>query len=107
MAKLTGLRTIAIVDVARYGEKLLAAGADLLVDRLDTERAVAIVRGVTNGQLRFALDTVGKQTAEHLQRCLGDDRSHLVGLTGLPKVAAEGVSHHNVPISKCPLVLNP
>ena len=98
LAKLSGLRTIAIVDVARYGEKLLTAGADLLVDRLDTERAVAIVRGVTNGKLRFALDTVGRQTAEQLERTLGNERSHLIGLTGLPKVAAEGVLHHTVPI---------
>jgi D-arabinose 1-dehydrogenase-like Zn-dependent alcohol dehydrogenase len=98
LAKLSGLRTIAVVDVARYGEKLLAAGADLLVDRLDTERAVAIIRGVTNGRLRFALDTVGRTTAEHLQRALGNDQSHLAGLTGLPKVVAEGVLHHKVPI---------
>jgi NADPH:quinone reductase-like Zn-dependent oxidoreductase len=99
LAKLSGLRTIAVVDVARYGEKLLAAGADLLVDRYhDIERTVAIIRGVTNGHLRFALDTVGKMTAEHLQQALGTEQSHLVGLTGLPKVAAEGVRHHKVPI---------
>jgi NADPH:quinone reductase-like Zn-dependent oxidoreductase len=98
LAKLSGLRTIAIVDVARYGEKLLSAGADLLVDRLDTDRAVAIVRGVTNGQLRFALDTVGRETAEKLQQTLRREESHLVGLTGVPKVAAEGVTHHKVPI---------
>lgn len=98
LAKLSGLRTIAVVDVARYGEQLLDAGADLLVDRIDTERAVAIIRGVTNGRLRFALDTVGRTTAEHLQRAVGQEQSHLVGLTGLPKVATEGVLHHKVPI---------
>lgn len=98
LAKLSGLRTIAVVDVARYGEKLLAAGADLLVDRLSTNRAVEIIRGVTNGHLRFALDTVGRTTAEHLQQALGTEQAHLVGLTGLPKVVAEGVRHHKVPI---------
>ena len=98
LAKLSGLRTIAVVDVARYGEKLLAAGADLLVDRLSTNRAVEIIRGVTYGHLRFALDTVGRTTAEHLQQALGTEQAHLVGLTGLPKVVAEGVRHHKVPI---------
>lgn len=98
LAKLSGLRTIAIVDVAKYGEKLLAAGAELLVDRLDTERAIAVVRGVTNGRLRFAFDTVGRETADYLQRALGIESSHLIGLTGLPKTATEGVAHHNVPI---------
>jgi D-arabinose 1-dehydrogenase-like Zn-dependent alcohol dehydrogenase len=98
LAKLCGLRTIAIVDVVKHGEKLLAAGAELLVDRVDTERAIAIVRGVTNGRFRFALDTVGRETAEYLQRALANERSHLVGLTGLPKTASEGVAHHRVPI---------
>ena len=100
LAKLAKLRTICIVDVARYGEKLLEAGAELLVDRLDTERAIAIIRGVTKGRLRFALDTVGKDTAEKLQQALstGEERSHLVGLTGLPKVHVDGVLYHKVPI---------
>ena len=100
MAKLAGLRTICIVDVARYGESLMEAGADLLVDRLDTGRAVDVVRGVTRGQLRFALDTVGRDTAAKLQEALSSDgnRSHLVGLSGLPKEKRENILHHNVPI---------
>ena len=78
----------------------MEAGADLLVDRLDTERAIDIVRGVTRGQLRFALDTVGKETAGKIQNAIGgaEHKSHLVGLAGLPKVVAENVLHHNVPI---------
>ena len=103
LAKLCNLRTICIVDVARHGEKLLSVGADLLVDRLDTERAIAIVRGVTKGRLRFGLDTVGKDTAAKLQECLSTTaengcRSHLVGLTGVPKDPAENVVLHQVPI---------
>ena len=100
LAKLAKLRTICIVDVARYGERLLEAGADLLVDRLDTERAIAIIRGVTKGQLRFALDAVGGETAGKLQEAIGGAKlkSHLVGLAGLPKVMAENVLHHQVPI---------
>lgn len=78
----------------------MEAGADLLVDRLDTERAVAIVRGVTKERLRFALDTVGKDTAAKLQDALSKTgtRSHLVGLAGLPKTKAENVLHHTVPL---------
>lgn len=103
LAKLCKLRTICIADVARHGEKLLEAGADLLVDRHDTGRAIAIVRGVTKGRLRFGLDTVGRDTAEKLQECLStiaeDGRkSHLVGLTGVPKVPAENVVLHKVPL---------
>jgi NADPH:quinone reductase-like Zn-dependent oxidoreductase len=100
LAKIAKLRTICVVDVARYGERLLEAGAELLVDRLDTERAIAIIRGVTKGRLRFALDTVGKDTAEKLQQALfmGEERSHLVGLTGLPDVHVDGVLYHKVPI---------
>ena len=103
LAKLCRLRTIGVADVARHGGKLLEAGADLLVDRHDAGRAVAIIRGVTKGQLRFGLDTVGKDTASRLQECLSTTaedgrRSHLVGLSGVPKVAAENVVLHQVPI---------
>lgn len=75
---------------------------DLLVDPMDPEQTVAIIRGVTKGRLRFALDTVGKESAERLQQCLsqGQDgkQSHLVGLTGLPKCPAPNVTHHKVRI---------
>lgn len=100
LAKVARLRTICIVDVARYGEKLLEAGADLLVDRRDPERAIEIIRGVTKGRLRLALDTVGKDTAEKLQQALfkGEGKCHLVGLTGLPNVRAGNVLYHSVPI---------
>ena len=81
----------------------MEAGADLLVDRLDTERAISIIRGVTKGRLRFALDTIGKDTAEKLQQTLsnqkdGSARSHLVGLSGLPNAHTPGILHHKVPI---------
>lgn len=101
LAKLVGLRTICIADIAKHGERLAGAGADVLVDRLDTDRAVAVIRGVTRGKLRFALDTVGKSTAEILQSTLGTDpsnKSHLVGLTGLPKASSPDIIHHSVPI---------
>lgn len=85
---------------------MLKYGADLLVDRIDTARAVSIVRGVTKGRLRFGLDTNGRESAKLLAQAMqGSDqghgsRAHLVGLTALPKEATEGVVYHSVPI-KC------
>ena len=102
IAKLIGLRVIAVADVVRHGARLVDAGADLLVDRHDPSRAVQIIRSVTKGKLRFALDTVGKETATHLQESLlqskGSEQGHLVGLTGLPKTRLPGLKYHSVPI---------
>ena len=102
LAKLTGLRVICVADAVRHGSRLIDLGADVLVDRQDPSRAVEIIRSVTKGKLRFALDTVGKETATQLQECLqhsvGDNQAHLVGLTGLPKVRLPSVKYHSVPI---------
>jgi NADPH:quinone reductase-like Zn-dependent oxidoreductase len=104
LAKLCGLKVMAVIDVARSGERMLRHGADLLVDRLDTERAVSIVKSITQGRLRFGLDTIGKGTAALLAEAMrmedggGEIRAHLVGLTGLPKQPANGVVYHTVPI---------
>lgn len=102
LAKLAGLRVIAIIDVARSGERMLRLGADLLVDRHDTERAISIVKGVTKGKLRFGLDTRGGESAALLACALRAksqlNRGHLVGLTGLPKAPTDGVVYHTVPI---------
>ncbi|KAI9651488.1 MAG: hypothetical protein M1831_000805 [Alyxoria varia] len=156
--KLAGLRTLCIADSARHGAALLETGcADLVVDRLPSaERAAEVVRGVTGGNLRFAIDTVGRESATLLQGAMacpedvtspaanGDGggegaakgegevngrangtepndhplfmrspsqplistnstaallkRSHIVGLTGLPKHAPPGIVQHKVPI---------
>ena len=99
LAKLAGLRVICIADVARHGAKLLDLGADLLVDRHDPERAVQIIQGVTNNNLRYAIDIVGKETATQLQRTLTADGAHLLGYTGLPKEdRKDNVTYHTVPI---------
>lgn len=99
LAKLAGLKVIAVIDVARSGDRVLKYGADLLVDRLDTERAVSVIQGITKGRLKFALDTQGRESATLLARILqGEPESHLVGLVGLPKQATEGVKYHSVPI---------
>ncbi|CZR65659.1 related to oxidoreductase [Phialocephala subalpina] len=104
LAKLSGLKVIAIIDVARNGERMLKFGADLLVDRHNEERAIEIVKSVTKGKLRFALDTRGKESAKLLADAMQAERSedeswaHLVGLTGLPKEFRNGVVYHSVPI---------
>ncbi|KAL4913328.1 chaperonin 10-like protein [Aspergillus aurantiobrunneus] len=106
LARLAGLKTLCVADVARHGSKLHAAGADILVDRHDTERAVEIIRGVTGGNLRYAVDIVGKDTATLLQAALDLDirpngsHAHLLGLTGLPKEEDrdERIRYHTVPI---------
>ncbi|KAF1987584.1 quinone oxidoreductase [Aulographum hederae CBS 113979] len=104
LAKMVGLRVILVVDVGKHGEKLSVGDKGLLVDCHDEDRAVAIVKSVTKGTLRFAVDAVGKSTAQVAQNCLRqneeDDRSisHLVGLSGLPKETVPGIKHHNVPV---------
>lgn len=102
LGKLAGLRVICVADVAKHGARLHRLGADIIVDRFDNARAMEIIKSVTEGELRFALDAVGKETAGHLQQCLkpqqGTLYSHLVGLTGLPKQTTSGVKHHQVPI---------
>lgn len=102
LAKLAGLKVACIADLAKGGSRLSDLGADFMVDRYDTKRAIEIVRGVTGGKLRFAIDTTGKETAalaeQTLQQSASGPKSHLLGLTGLPKKAATGVVHHTIPI---------
>ncbi|KAJ5666831.1 hypothetical protein N7462_011240 [Penicillium macrosclerotiorum] len=99
LAKLAGLRVICVADVARHGARLIQLGADLLVDRHDTDRAVEIIRGVTNGKLLYAIDIVGKETATILERTLDvTGHAHLLGLTGLPKERNPRIRYHTVPI---------
>ncbi|KAF7596214.1 hypothetical protein BBP40_002746 [Aspergillus hancockii] len=104
LAKLAGLKVICVADVARHGARLVDLGADVLVDRHDTQRAVEIIKGVTRGKLRYAIDIVGKDTATLLQSALEDtvrengSRAHLLGLTGLPKERSSNIVYHTVPI---------
>lgn len=102
LAKRAGLRVIAVADVAKHGSRLYDLGADVLVDRLDEARAVEIIRSVTGGRLRFAIDASSKESATLLQDALlqsdHGQQSHLLGLTGLPKQKPHSVVHHTIPI---------
>lgn len=102
LAKLAGLKVACVADLARNGQKLSDLGADFMVDRYDAPRAIEILRAVTGNKLRFGIDTVGKETAENLQQALASSntgvKSHILGLSGLPKEAPNGVVQHAVPI---------
>lgn len=104
LAKYAGLRVVCIADVAKSGKKLVELGADMLIDRLDTKRAVDILDSVTGGQLRFAIDTAGPESATFLQDSLsrsqpeGGLQKHLLGFSGLPKTKVDGIVHHIMPI---------
>ncbi|KAJ5504586.1 Alcohol dehydrogenase superfamily zinc-type [Penicillium fimorum] len=100
IASLAGLKVILVVDVARHGARLANSGC-VLVDCHDPARAVVTIRGITQGTLRFGIDTVGKDTAAHLVQCLEpspEKRAHLVALAALPKAEVPSVIYHSVPM---------
>ncbi|CAD0106572.1 unnamed protein product [Aureobasidium uvarum] len=103
IARLAGLRVILLADGVKHGGRLGDREGSVLVDSHDSTRAIKIVRSITKGKLRFAVDTVGKETAGYLVQMLqadapGGKRAHLVGLTGVPKESTDGVMFHSVVI---------
>lgn len=104
LAQLARLRVILVVDLAKHGARLLDRGGNVVVDGHDPSRAVNVIRALTGNSLRFAIDTVGNHTAAHLLDALtsppvdSNIRSHIVGLSGLPKTQKAGVVNHMVPI---------
>ncbi|KAH9903594.1 quinone oxidoreductase [Xylariomycetidae sp. FL2044] len=125
LAHLAGLRVATVVDKAKHGLRLSThetLRSDLLIDSHDPDRAVDILTSSFRGKLRYALDTRGRESATALARALtpqssqgsfkrspltppdtpngkSTPRSHLVGLTGLPKEpASDGLVYHTVPI---------
>ncbi|KAL2150451.1 hypothetical protein VTH82DRAFT_7014 [Thermothelomyces myriococcoides] len=80
LARLAGLRTIAVADTAKHGVRLSnhrSTRPDLLVDSHDPARAVTVIRAnvARNGgnSVRFAIDTRGKDSAAWLARALTRD----------------------------------
>lgn len=130
LARLAGLKVATVVDSAKHGLRLSnhkSIRPDLLIDSHDPRRAVDILRANVRDELRFGIDTRGRDTAATLLEALtnkgggGGSRTdntgseppsppatprtspsssaHLIGLTGLPKqAAAEGAVLHSVPI---------
>ncbi|KAI4671880.1 uncharacterized protein J4E78_000378 [Alternaria triticimaculans] len=128
IARLAGIKVVAVVDAVKHGSRLLASEAarpDYLVDAHDPGRAVEVIRAYTGKTgARFGFDTLGRETAGHLMSALAHptvppssqaklptppstphtpvstaQRSHLVGLTGLPKDdVPKDVALHSVPI---------
>jgi threonine dehydrogenase-like Zn-dependent dehydrogenase len=105
LAKAAGLRVICVVDAVKHGLRLIDADAYVLVHRKDTQEAISIIQSITKGELRFALDTVGRETALLPQTTMENSseegvRSNLTGLTGVPREKVPGVVHHKVPIKR-------
>ncbi|KAK4903158.1 hypothetical protein LTR27_000086 [Elasticomyces elasticus] len=100
IAKLAGMKVACVANLAKGGQRLAELGADFMVDKYDPKRAIEIIQAVTGGKLRFGIDCTGKDTAEFLEQALSKSgpKSHLLGMTGLPKQAAPGVVHHKLPI---------
>lgn len=139
LAKWSGLRVIAIADPEKHGDRLRNLGvgacsspsrqaydnlipADKLIDREDLDKAADQIRSEIPVPIRFALDTVGSETAAWCQNLLasragvqfkqsllqhgknrhasstGATLSHLVCLTGSPELRNPNVRVHTVPI---------
>ena len=116
-----------MVDKAKHGLRLSnhkVIRPNLLVDSHDPKRAVDVIRANVKGQLRFGIDTRGRESAASLLQALSPGQlpdyreaaaqvapptppgtphgallsAHLIGLSGLPKGApAEGTVFHTVP----------
>lgn len=84
--------------MAKHGHRLSShkvLGPDLLVDGHDPDRAVDIIQANTKGQVRFGLDTRGKETASHLLRALVATSKSKTSLGD----ASEGNGHGQLPLS--------
>ncbi|KAH0357171.1 GroES-like protein, partial [Aureobasidium melanogenum] len=73
IARLAGLKVILLADGVKHGGRLSERQGSILVDSHDPARAIKIVQSITKGKLRFAVDTVGKETAGHLVHMLQAD----------------------------------
>lgn len=99
-AKWAGLRVACVEDLDVNGKSLEKLKPDFLIDfKLHKpDRIAEILRAVSRGKLRFGVDTVGKKTAESLQKAVQPSESglkaHIVGLSGLADEAPKGVVQH-------------
>ncbi|KAH7305231.1 chaperonin 10-like protein [Stachybotrys elegans] len=114
LAKLLGFKVIGVADLEKHKVLLSRLGADLLVDKTNLEDASRQVQELVTGPLRFAVDTIGPETASWCQKILaakagsppavaseeetGGRLGHLVALTGGPKTSCPTVQVHKLPI---------
>ncbi|KAF2095397.1 GroES-like protein [Rhizodiscina lignyota] len=109
LAKMCGMRVVAVVDTKRHKERLENLGADLVVDRHNLEESAEIIRKETKGEVRLGLDTIGRETAIWCESLLlqnapkketpkDGQRSHLVCLASGPKQPHPQVRSHQLPI---------
>ncbi|KAK3689291.1 chaperonin 10-like protein [Podospora appendiculata] len=99
LAKLAGLKTIAVVDKAKHGLRLAnhtSIRTDLLVDSHDPQRAVDIIRSNLKGKLRFGIDTRGRDTATTLLQALSPSN---LATPSLPSAAADETADVDAPPS--------
>ncbi|KAH7400543.1 hypothetical protein DE146DRAFT_611536, partial [Phaeosphaeria sp. MPI-PUGE-AT-0046c] len=123
LANWSGLKVCAIADSQKHGARLRQLGTvDILVDRMDLDKAAEEIQKEIAAPIRFALDTVGSDTASWCQNVLAscrrsvlgsfgtgqgrngrgssfdEDQSHLICLTSRPKIKDPNVRVHTVPI---------
>ncbi|KAM0748093.1 GroES-like protein [Meredithblackwellia eburnea MCA 4105] len=99
LARLAGLRVVAVANKARNLERLKSIGVEEVVDSTEEDAAVAEVRRITDGKLRFALDCISRETATRAMESLCFDQPcELVGLSGLPKIPRSNVAVREVPV---------
>ncbi|PTB75014.1 hypothetical protein M440DRAFT_1402580, partial [Trichoderma longibrachiatum ATCC 18648] len=127
LAKLGGLKVVGVADLDNHKQLLQSLGTDVLVDCSDLDEAKRDVKRLTPGSLRFAIDTVGPESAEWCQQVLaeracsrycrpgqetptnpfpiepavrggGSKLSHLVALTGNPETCNSNIQVHTAPI---------
>ncbi|KAK1239875.1 hypothetical protein MKX08_007317 [Trichoderma sp. CBMAI-0020] len=128
LAKLGGLKVVGATDLSKHQPLLQSLGTDILVESSDLDQAKRDIKQLVPGSLRFAVDTVGPQTAAWCQQVLaertssrycrpgyetptnrlssahvatrggGSKLSHLVALAGTPPRYSPNIQVHTVPI---------
>ncbi|EHK18587.1 uncharacterized protein TRIVIDRAFT_172793 [Trichoderma virens Gv29-8] len=127
LAKIGGLKVVGVADLNKHRQLLESLGTDVLIERSDLDQAKLDIRRLIPGSLRFAIDTVGPETAAWCQQVLaertssrycspgketptnpspvdpatrggGSKLSHLVAMTGRPETLNPNVQIHTVPI---------
>lgn len=102
IARMAGLRVVLVLDMKKHGSRFVRPHGCTLVDSHNTERTIQVIKSMTGGTLKYAVDTVGKRTADALVQCLqteGDRRrAQMIGLAALPKERIAGVVYHTVPV---------